>query len=157
VTITASLARHFISRDRAVGFITYCPRREIIPADRGERQLTKILETLAVVRAEGRIPLSEVLTAEGAQLSRNATAIVVTPTMDTYWIAAARDMSQRGVRVIAVLIESHSFGQVRSNEALATELAINGIPVYLVREGDDLAGALLQPYSQAALAVGPGF
>jgi uncharacterized protein (DUF58 family) len=149
VTIVASLAKHFIARDRAVGFIGYSYRREVIPADRGERQLTKILETLAVIRAEGRIPLSEIITAEGMHLRRNTTVIVVTATEQNYWIAAARDMSQRGVKPIAVLLDPHSFGHPRSNENLANELAVSGIPTYLVREGDDLALALAQPYAQA--------
>ena len=56
VTIIASLAKHFIARDRAVGFIAYSHHREVIPADRGERQLTKILETLAVDPRRGPHP-----------------------------------------------------------------------------------------------------
>jgi uncharacterized protein (DUF58 family) len=149
VTIIASLAKHFIARDRAVGFIAYSSHREVIPADRGERQLTKILETLAVIRAEGRIPLAEIIAAEGAHLRRNATAIIVTSTDQSYWIAAARDITQRGIRAMAVLVDPHTFGHPRSNESLATELAVSGIPAYLVREGDDLARALARPYAQA--------
>jgi uncharacterized protein (DUF58 family) len=154
VTIVASLAKHFIARDRAVGFITYCPQREIIPADRGERQMAKILETLAVVRAEGHIPLAEIVTAEGAHLRRNATAIIVTSTDQPYWIAAARDISQRGVKVVSVLIDPHSFGYPRSNRDLVTDLAASGMPTYYVREGDDLAVALAEPYAQAIPLVG---
>jgi uncharacterized protein (DUF58 family) len=154
VTVVASLAKHFIARDRAVGFITHCPQREIIPADRGQRQLTKILETLAVIRAEGYIPLAEIVTAEGAHLRRNATAIIVTSTDQPYWIAAARDISQRGVKVVTVLIDPHSFGYPRSNQDLVTELAISGIPTYYVREGDDLTLALAEPHAQAIPLVG---
>ncbi|MFC2015902.1 DUF58 domain-containing protein, partial [Chloroflexota bacterium] len=154
VTIVASLTKHFIARDRAVGFITYCPHREIIPADRGERQLTKILETLAVIHAEGFIPLTEIITAEGAHLRRNATAIIVTSTDQDYWIAAARDMNQRGVKVIAVLMDPHTFGYPRSNQNLVRELAISGITTYLVREGDDLAQALARPSALAIKAIG---
>jgi len=152
--IVASLAKHFVEQDRGVGFIAYSHHREIIPADRGERQLTKILETLAVIRAEGYIPLAEILAAEGTHLRRNTTVIAVTPTDQRQWIAAARDMSQRGIKVIAVLLESHSFGRPRSNEDMAIELSISGIPIYLVREGDDLARALARPYAQAIKPVG---
>jgi uncharacterized protein (DUF58 family) len=154
VTIVASLAKHFIARDRAVGFIAYCPHREIIPADRGERQLTKILETLAVVQADGHIPLSEIITAEGAHLRRNATAILVTSTDQPYWIAAARDISQRGVKVITVLIDPQGFGYPSSNERLVGELAISGITTYLVHRGDDLTRALANPFAQGILPVG---
>jgi uncharacterized protein (DUF58 family) len=154
VTIVASLAKHFIGHDRAVGLIAYSPHREIMPADRGERQLAKILETLAVIRADGQIPLSEIITAEGTQLRRNTTAIVVTPTDRNPWIAAAREIIQRGVRVVTVLIERESFGYPPSNADLVDELAISGISTYLVREGDDLARALAEPYAQGLLPVG---
>ena len=153
VTIAASLAKHFIAHDRAVGFIAYAPHREIIPADRGERQLTKILETLAVIRPEGEIPLAEIIAAEGTQLRRNTTAIIITPTDQNFWVTA-RDVIERGVRVVAVLIERQSFGHPRSNQDLVNQLAVSGMATYLVREGDDLAEALATPHAQAILPVG---
>ncbi len=154
VTIVASLAKHFIGHDRAVGFITYSPYREVIPADRGERQLAKILETLSVIRAEGQIPLAEIIAAEGAHLSRNTTVIIVTPTDQNLWIAAAREIIARGVRVVAVLIERKSFGFPDSNEALVDQLAVSGVLTYLVREGDDLTLSLATPRSQAFFRSG---
>jgi len=154
VTITASLAKHFIARDRSVGFMAYCPQREIIPADRGERQLAKILETLAVIRADGLIPLAEVITAEGTSLKRNTTVIIVTASSERVWIAPARDINHRGVRVISILIDPQSFGHTRSNQELVDELTISGISTYLVREGDDLAQALTRPYAQGIMPVG---
>lgn len=154
VTIAASLAKHFIARNRAVGLIAYSSHREVIPADRGERQLTKILETLAVIQAEGHIPLAEILAAEGAHLTRNTTAIVVTPTDQPYWVAAVQHLRQRGVTVVAVLIDPHGFGYARSNKHLVTELAVSGIPAYLVQEGDDLTEALARPCAQAVTPVG---
>ncbi|MCL7451873.1 MAG: DUF58 domain-containing protein [Anaerolineae bacterium] len=147
IAIAASLARHFIEQDRGVGFITYSQQRQVLPADRGERQLAKVLETLSVLQPDGRIPISEIVAAEGAHLSRNTTAVVITPTDQDYWISAARDLSRRGINVVAVLLESHSFGHPRTNEDLVTELSISGILTYLVREGDDLAEALAMPYA----------
>lgn len=146
-SITASLAKHFIARDRGVGFIAYSQRREVIPADRGERQLTKILETLAVIRADGRIPFSEIVAAEGAHLSRNTTAILVTSTDQHDWIAAARNLGQRGINVFAVLLDAQSFGHPHSNVHMVDELSFSGISTYLVREGDDLAQALSRAHA----------
>ncbi len=146
VTIAASLARHFIARDRSVGLIVYSHQRQVIPADRGERQLTKILETLAVVQAEGRAPLAEVLAAEGAHLARNSTAVIITPTEQGDWVEIARDLDRRGVRAIVVLLDSQSFGGLYGNADLVTRLAAYGIPAYRVREGDDLAQVLASPH-----------
>jgi uncharacterized protein (DUF58 family) len=154
IVCAASLAKHFIERDRGVGFIAYSQQRQVIPADRGERQLSKILETLAVIQAEGRIPISEILAAEGAHLGRNTSAVVITSTDQPYWIAAARDMRQRGLNVVAVLMECRSFGSPRGNEELATHLSVSGVRTYLLREGDNLAEGLARPYAHAVKQPG---
>lgn len=145
VAIAASLAKHLIERDRGVGLISYSKQRHVLPADRGERQLSKILETLAVITAEGRIPIDEILAAEGAHLSRSTTVIVITPTEQDAWVAASRDLGRRGITVISVLLETHSFGNPRSNENLVADLSASGILTYLIREGDDIATALITP------------
>ncbi|MBI1801969.1 MAG: DUF58 domain-containing protein, partial [Chloroflexi bacterium] len=44
VVVTASIAKHFLAKGKSVGLITYWQRRQVIMADRGERQLNKILE-----------------------------------------------------------------------------------------------------------------
>ena len=115
--------------------------------------MTKILETLSVVQAEGRIPLAEIITAEGAHLRRNATAVIVTSTDHSHWITAAGDISQRGVKVVTVLIDPRTFGNPRSNEGLVGELAASGILTYMIRRGDDLAEALAHPYAEAITPV----
>jgi uncharacterized protein (DUF58 family) len=144
VTIAASLAKHFIIRDRAVGLVTYAYQREVIPADRGERQLSKILEVLAVLKSHGRIPLAQVLASEGIHLGRGTTLIVITPSPEKDWVIASRHLEQRGLQVIAVLIAPDSFGGGWGVEEVMAELAATGIPTYLVREGDDLAAAFSQ-------------
>ncbi len=150
VTITASLAKHFIIRDRAVGLVAYAQQREVIPADRGERQLSKILETLAVIKAGGRIPLAQVLATEGVHLGRGVTAVVITSSIDKAWVTASRHLEQRGLQVIAVLVAPDSFAPPHPSlpgggmEEVMAELAAAGTPTYLVREGDDLGVALSQ-------------
>lgn len=142
VTIAASLAKHFIVRDRAVGLVVYAQQREVIPADRGERQLSKILETLSVIKAVGRLPLAQVMAAEGMHLGRGTTVIVITSSTDKDWAIASRHLEQRGLRLIAVLIASDSFGGEEGAEEVMAELAAGGTATYLVRKGDDLAAAL---------------
>ena len=144
VTITASLAKHFIIRNRAVGLVSHAQQHEVIPADRGERQLSKILETLAVIKGKGRIPLAQVMAAEGMHLGRGTTVVVITPSPDEDWVATSRHLERRGLRMIAVLLAPDSFGGEWRMEEVMAELAAAGTPTYLVREGDDLTTALSQ-------------
>ena len=90
--------------------MSYGQTREVLQPDRGHRQLTKILETLAMTRAEGEIPLTQVLLSEGERLGRGVTLVVITPSLDPSWVAAARDLARRGVRLVAIVVDPASFG-----------------------------------------------
>ena len=145
VTAAASLAQHFIRWNRAVGLVAYGQRREVLPADRGERQLTKILETLAVIRAEGSAPIAHVLVTEADRLSRGTTLVVVTPATDESWVLITRDLSRRGLRSIAVLVDPASFGKsVRIDKPL-TLLRASATPTYVIRRDEPLEASLSIP------------
>lgn len=147
VAVIASLARYFLQRGRAVGFATYAQSHEGIQVDRGPRQLTKILETLALVHARGVIPLSQLLTLESSQMGRGTTVIIVTPSMHEDWILTTQQLLQRGLRVIVVLIDAASFGGRSGTQAAAAQLTGTGIPTYLVHKGDDLQLALSKSFT----------
>jgi len=148
IAITASLAKHFLDRGRAVGLVTYPRRaqREFAQTDRGPRQLARILATLAVIRAEGNIPLSQVLAAETVHFSRDATVVVVTSSIDVDWVRAMRHLTSRGVRSIAIVVDPATFPQdvptTYDTYRVITELAASRIPTYPVRFGDSLEVAL---------------
>lgn len=67
VTIAASLACYFIGRNRAVGMNSRGRTREFVQADRGERQLNKFLEALAVVDAAGDLPFGDLVATDGVR------------------------------------------------------------------------------------------
>jgi uncharacterized protein (DUF58 family) len=142
VTIAASLAHFFLTKDRAVGFVTSGQHYESIQVDRGPRQVTKILETLAVIRARGTLPLEQLLTLECDHLARGATVIVITPSTREGWAVVAHRLVQRGVRVIAVLVDPESFGGRPGMRQMASRLEIANIPTHTVHKDDDLALAL---------------
>ncbi len=144
VVATASIAKHFIAKGKSVGLITYGQRREVIMPDRGERQLNKILEALAVIRALGNIPLAEVLAAESQTFGRNVTVVVVTPSVWTDWAGLMRDMARRSLQPLAVLIEAQSFGGPVSIDPLKAALISSSVPLYSIKNDDDFASALTQ-------------
>lgn len=142
VTIAASLAQHFLRNDRAVGMLAYGQSHEIVQPDRGERQLSRLLEVLAVLQARSRLSVADVLHAESQLLPRGTTLIVVTPTTSESWITAAREQMRRGLRVVTVLVDPASFGSKWSAAPLADLLRANSVTTYLIQEGDDLTDAL---------------
>ncbi len=144
VTVAATLARYYLRRGRAVGLVAYAQTREVLQADRGDRQLNKILETLAVITAGGAVPLAQVLAAEGTSLGRGVAIVAITadPSMD--WVASLRHLRRRGVRTLTVFLAADSFAKAPSSWTALAELEASGIPTCTIRKGDDLAVALSQ-------------
>lgn len=143
VSVVASLAQHFLRRDRAVGMVAYGETREVIQPDRGERQLNKILETLAVFRAAGRLRLRDQLALEADHLPRGATVMLVTASAELSWVGYLNALKRRGVNVMAFLVNAATFGGAHNNAALGMTLWAGGVPAYPVRNNEDFAAALL--------------
>jgi len=142
VTTAASIAQYFLRHDRALGLVAVGHRREVIQADRGERQLNKILETLAVLHAQGEFSLREVLAAEAMGLPRGTTLIIVSSSPDTRWAVAARHLDRSGLTVVAALIDPQSFGGPHGIGEVAAQLTLAAIPNYVIRKGDLLEEVL---------------
>jgi uncharacterized protein (DUF58 family) len=146
VSIAASLARHFLRRDRAVGLVSHHQASQatphVLPPDRGGRQLGKVLEALAPLHAEGNLPISALMTAHAQRILRGSTVIIVTPSTERQLALAADLLSQRGLRPVIALLDAASFGGRRGTKSLAEALAALGVPVCLVKNGDDLAAVL---------------
>ncbi len=142
VCVAASLARYFLQRQRSVGFATHGQRSEILQVDRGPRQLTKILETLAVIEACGTLAFDQLLSLHSNQMARGTTAILITPSTRWGWVGAAQGLLQRGLSVVAILIDAESFGGRPGTEQVAVRLAMSNIPVYVVHRDADLLAEL---------------
>lgn len=142
VAVAASVANRFLALNRAVGLIASSQHHESLASDRGSRQLLKMLDSLAVVQANGRRPLAAVLLAEGARFGRNALLIVVTPSTDEDWVNSLRQIMQHGTRVAVILLDATTFGGSNSPLHVVSSLAASDIPTYLLHQGDDLAAAL---------------
>ena len=76
VRIAASVARYFLTANRSVGFMTFGRNFDVIEADRGVQQYTRILESLAMARAWGDVPLGNLLSNEARRFGRHTTVVV---------------------------------------------------------------------------------
>lgn len=142
VAIAASLAYHFLRLDREVGFLSHARTREVVQPDRGDRQLARLLDILAVIQAKGHIPLAQVLANEGAHLARHTMLLVITPSADNQWVSVLRGLKSRGVMGVGILLAARTFGPAPDWKPVLADLQSAGLPAYLVQRGDDLASAL---------------
>jgi uncharacterized protein (DUF58 family) len=143
VSATASLARHLLEQGRSVGLVS---QTVTLPADRGPRQIERILEVLALVHATSHLTLSAMLSAETSRFARSSTLVVLTSSTDERWARFCQALAGRGVNTTAVLIEAATFGPAPSTLLLVSSLAAAHFPTYLVKRGDQLAQALAAPH-----------
>jgi uncharacterized protein (DUF58 family) len=142
VSIAASVARYFLSANRSVGFLSYGRGLDAIDAERGLSQYTRILESLAMARSWGDVPLHDLLTNESRRFGRHTTIVVVTPSTDEPWVAALSALQARGVKVAAIVLEPSTFGAAASSLDVFASLAVGNVTTYMVKKGDELATAL---------------
>ncbi len=140
--VAASIAQRYLVERRAVGLITYTPHREILQLDRGHRQFTKILETLALVEPAITPSLAQILLAERHFLNRTTTLVVITPSAEQTWVAALRDYRMGGIHAAAVLIDASTFGPLPDSRDTLSQLLTSQIPTYIVRNGASISTSL---------------
>jgi uncharacterized protein (DUF58 family) len=142
VSLAASAAHHFLRQDRLVGLVGYGQHRQVVPGDRGERQHNKIMETLAVMRADGTLPFDRMLKTELSQLARGSTVVAISPSADVAWAEAVQQAVRSGLRAVAIVIDAETFGSPNRNTDVIAALAETGAVVRVVKCGEPLAVAI---------------
>lgn len=117
-------------------------QREFLSLDRGERQIERVLEMLAVVKAGSGPDLKEALALDAFHFGRNAVAILITPSSSRDWHDGVRHLQRRGVQVAVVGLDATSFDQRPADEDTLALLEGAGVPVLRVRCQDSLSEVL---------------
>lgn len=142
IVTAASLTKKYIDAGKEVGLVTSGDRSHLFLPRTGEQHLRKILNTLAEIRATGGINIDYLLTAEMGRISIGSVIIVITSSDNWAITPVLRRAVSRGAIVMVILIDSLSFGGRNSAAGMARTLISNGITVYVIRRGMDLARAL---------------
>ena len=142
VSIAASVARYFLTANRTVGFLSYGRGFDAVEAERGLPQYTRILESLAMARAWGDVPLGSLLANEARRFGRHTTVIAITPSTNEEWVAGLAALQARGVKVAAIVVEPSTFGGETSSLDVFASLAVTDVFTYMVKHADDLPTAL---------------
>lgn len=149
VMLAASVARHLLLQNRAVGLLT---QRHVLEPDRGMRQLLKILELLAVVRPREWQGVGALLLSTSARFGRGTSLIVITPTVRSDWLAALDDLRLRGIPSTVILQETVEQGAAEALMALIGGLAASRVPYYVVKPDQPLDQALGAPQAADMVA-----
>jgi uncharacterized protein (DUF58 family) len=142
IKVAASIARYFLVANRSVGFISFGKQLFVEEAERGAQHYTRILEALALSKAEGDVPVGTLISEESKRFGRHTTVVVITPSTSEDWVGSLQFIAEQGVKVGAVLIEPSTFGGSENSLMVFGALASSDVYTYLVRNSDDLITSL---------------
>jgi uncharacterized protein (DUF58 family) len=155
VTIAATIATYLLRQDLSLGMIVNAQQREFLSLDRGDRQIERVLEMLAVVKPGSGPDLKEALALDALHFGRNTVAIVITPSTSRDWHESLRHLQRRGVQVAVVGLDAASFDNRPADEDTLALLEGAGIPVLRVKCRGSLTEALERdPIPRHAMHIG---
>jgi uncharacterized protein (DUF58 family) len=142
VSIAASLIKFYIQNGQAVGLGVSTQQINVLPAEKGERQLNKLLETLAFIEPNGKLPLNTITTTQSEHIPMGSTLVLITPSAGKEIFITVEDLLRRKLQPVVVLLDASSFGGYASTQKIFNTLTAMNIPVYQVKYGDNLKTAL---------------
>jgi len=145
VSIAASITKYYIEQNREVGIATSGPQYLILPPERGERQLGKILEMLAILESTGDMSFLGLVSSQINNLTRGSTIVLITPSADEEIIKLVIALLERGLMPVVILIDQGSFGGKGDYVLIQAGLINCGVLTFLIKYGEDLSASLESP------------
>ncbi len=143
IVVATSLIKKYLDGGRRVGLLTEGDAFHLVTPAVGETQFWRLMEALAVVQAEGRVGVPELLEREGWHFGGNSLLVVITASVSGRLAQCLLKLQNQGITAALMLPESER-SPSPSRCDIAHYLATNGIPTYFVKgaraEGGDTPG-----------------
>ena len=143
VRAAGSILDAYVRRGRRGVLVINSERREVQHVHSPAADWRRALELLAAVEATGRTPVARLLAEQDGPAARALELVVVTARLEPPLVDRLIQRALARRRVSIVFVDPASFnGAARRAEPALLRLQAAGIPVAVVRVGDDLAAAL---------------
>lgn len=154
VRVAASVADHALTRLYAVRLIADGGAPIVLPARSGAVQRAVVLETLALLRASGRLPYAQ-LVSQGLRMVPEGSAVALifngTDEPDDALAGLLGILRRRAVRVLSVVLDADTFAAMERGPAagrpgrIVDALRRLGLEPLVIRSGEDPASAFARP------------
>ena len=142
VSCAASVADYYLKRGRSVGFACAAQTLSVLPAEKGVRQMGKLLETLAFLQPEGNLSLVGLIEGQANQIPKGSTVVLITALCSELLELAIEMLLRKDLRPVVIGLDAVSFGARPKDCGVFERLRAYGIPVRIIRNGDDLKNSL---------------
>jgi uncharacterized protein (DUF58 family) len=138
ISTTASLVKYFDRQKRSVGLISQSSKLTMIQADRGVRQLNRILEMLAFIKADGTLPISSSLDMFSKLLPIGSACFITTPTITSSLIVSIDELLRRNLQPTLIYIADEK-GKINKGHAkLLDSIKLKGLPIFKIYCNENL-------------------
>lgn len=142
VSAAASIGAYFLRKGRSVALASAGQRMVMLAPERGERQVGKLLETLALLKSEGKLSLLGLIETQLNLISPGSTVVLITASCHESILAAVDVLLWRDMQPVIVFIDPTSFGGSGEVEAILAGLRLRRVPAARIPRGADLKQAL---------------
>ncbi len=143
VSITASLTDFFIHQGRQVGFCHSGKQTHLIPAEKGERQMSKILDLLCQVRANGEIPIFPFIESNIAYQNPGNMVILITTSKASMLQQLADLVKRKALNPLFIILNTSSFDNNQEDyKETIQHLEIKSIPAVDFLYGNSIKNIL---------------
>lgn len=142
ITVAASITKKYIDSGKRVGLLASGDRSYLFLPEAGDQPRQHILKALALIKATGEVPIDTLLASQAERFEAGSAVIVITSSDNQRIATPLRHAVDRGVIVIAILLDSLSFGGRTGAANIARSLISSGQHVYVIRRGLEIARAL---------------
>lgn len=139
VSLTASLARTYLERGRSVGIILAGFQQIVLEPDRGDAHFSRIMDYLALARADGANEIASVITAHRGRFNRQSSVLVISSDADDGWAAEPSALAGLGIAIQAIIVQPETFGAAQTSLPVVGALIAGNVPVTTVGYGDRMA------------------
>ena len=144
IKLAAALVYRLIREQKSIGLITYGDEQRILRANKGSQHMWRIMEILAVVRAQGTAKVGEVLSEVAPQIRGSMSLIVITPSTDPELTPILVNVSRRGIRPTVLHLVPETFGTPRPSAPLQNALGAAGISYIEIERGQQFRTLALE-------------
>jgi uncharacterized protein (DUF58 family) len=143
VRAAGSILEAHVRRGRRAVLVINAAVREVQQVHSPAADWQRALELLAAVEPAGRAPLGQLLAADDGPAARALELVVVTARVEPDLVDRLVQRALARRKVSLVYVDPASFnGAVRRPEPGLLRLQAAGVPIAVIRRGDDLAAAL---------------
>ncbi|MFZ6019389.1 MAG: hypothetical protein ACOYXO_07225 [Chloroflexota bacterium] len=102
----------------------------------------KLLETLAFLQPEGNLSLVGLIEGQANQIPKGSTVVLITALCSELLELAIEMLLRKDLRPVVIGLDAVSFGARPKDCGVFERLRAYGIPVRIIRNGDDLQNSL---------------